>query len=293
MHKKHDNNKYKPYERVVYVMQGGGSLGAYQVGAYRALHEYGYEPNWIAGISIGAINAAIIAGNPPEQRLEKLNQFWDRIATHSPFDEFIERSDITSLHSLYNRSSALRALMMGQSDFFSPNILNPWFSSPSTPDKLSFYDTAPLKKTLLELIDFDYLNSKRVWLSLGAVHIKTGRLIYFNNVKFKMGPEHIMASAALPPGFPAVEVNGELFWDGGVFLNTPITAVFDAGPVMNTLCFMIDCFNPVANYLPDTLDRIQEREKQCYFSDIIYCCKLPIYSLTQHNFFNDLLFRNT
>lgn len=259
--------KQPSYDRITYVMQGGGALGSYQVGAYKALHEKGYEPNWIAGISIGAINAAIIAGNPPEKRYENLMAFWDKIATYAPLDFLVHSMEIDVLRSFHNRSAAWRALTVGQSGFYYPNPINPYTLENSRPDEISFYKTEPLKETLLELVDFDYLNTKKIWLSLGAVHVKTGRMVFFNNVNHKLGPEHIMASAALPPGFPAVEIDGELFWDGGIYLNTPITAIFDKGPVMNTLCFMMDCFNPMVNDLPDNLDRILEREKDIRYSN--------------------------
>lgn len=245
------------YPRVAYVLQGGGSLGSYQTGVIKGLLEAGYEPDWVAATSIGAIQAAIIVGNPPEKRVEKLEEFWHRVAPPSILD-FLADSDSTL--SAYNIMGASRALTFGQPDFFYPR----WFGGNipvwGDPQTLSYYDTSPLKKTLLELIDFDLLNSGPIRLSLGAVQISTGHLIYFNNINYRIEAEHIMASAALPPGFPAVEIDGELYWDGGVHSNTPLEGILEAIPAEDTLCFLIDCFGG-RPFIPSNMNEIEERMK--------------------------------
>jgi NTE family protein len=250
------------FPRVAYVLQGGGSLGAYQMGVVEALLQSGYEPDWIAATSIGAIQAAIIVGNPPEKRIERLHQFWERVAPHTMLD-FLGESKATS--DMYNRLAASLALMRGQPDFFYPR----WFSGTlplwGDPTTLSFYDTAPLRKTLLELVDFDLLNSCPIRLSLGSVQVSSGHLIYFNNINYKIEVDHVMASAALPPGFPAVDIDGELYWDGGVHSNSPLEVILEAKPAENTLCFLIDCFGGSA-FIPSTMNEIEERVKDISYS---------------------------
>jgi len=258
--------KKKPsrkYERVVYVLQGGGALGAYQVGVIAALHEHHYFPDAISGISIGAINAAILAGNSAETRVETLKLFWNKISTQFPFDELnVFKQNLTGL---YNQLGATSALLLGQPNFFKPRLHNPWVMREKEVDKISFYDIAPLRKTLLELIDFDRINAKEIPLYLGAVCVRTGEQVYFNNLEHHITPEHIMASAALPPGFPAVKVGDEFYWDGGVYSNTPITAFLKANPTHNTLCFAVNCYSPCGS-LPHTFDEVQQREKDIRYS---------------------------
>ena len=233
------------FPRVAYVLQGGGSLGAYQFGVVKGLLESGYEPDWIVATSIGAIQAAIIVGNPPEKRIEKLEQFWQRIAPPSVFD-YLGESSLTI--DIYNKIGAAHALLLGQPDFFSPRWIDGTLPIYGDPTTLSFYDTSPLRKTLLELIDFDLLNSCLIRLSLGAVQISTGHLIYFNNINYRIEVDHILASAALPPGFPAISIDGELYWDGGVHSNSPLEGILEAIPAEDTLCFLIDCFGGHRTY---------------------------------------------
>ena len=250
------------FPRVAYVLQGGGSLGAYQMGVVSGLLEGGYEPDWIAATSIGAIQAAIIVGNPPEKRIERLREFWERIAPHTMFD-FLGTSEATS--GIYDKVAASLALLRGQPDFFYPR----WFSGTlptwGDPTTLSFYDTTPLKRTLLELVDFELLNSCPIRLSLGAVQVSNGHLIYFNNINYKIEVEHVMASAALPPGFPAVEIDGEMYWDGGVHSNSPLEVILEAIPAENTLCFLIDCFGG-QSFIPSTMNEVEERVKDISYS---------------------------
>ncbi len=250
------------FPRVAYVLQGGGALGAYQFGVVKGLLEAGYEPDWIAATSIGAIQAAIIVGNHPEQRAEKLAQFWHKISPPRAFD-FLGESPATI--DLYNELCAASALMFGQPDFFFPRWGAGAAFVPSDPTLLSYYDTSPLRDTLLELVDFDLLNASPIRLSLGAAHVNTGHLIYFNNIHYLIKPEHVMASAALPPGFPAVNVDGEPYWDGGVHSNTPLEVILEAIPPENTLCFLIDCFGgkPMT---PTSMYEVMEHAKDISYS---------------------------
>lgn len=250
------------FPRIAYVLQGGGALGAYQMGVVKELLADGYEPDWIAATSIGAIQAAIIVGNAPEDRVAKLQQFWHKVATYTPLDCFAQS---TLTFQGYNQMACGLALTIGQRGFFNPRWCWPQWPLPATPANLSYYDTTPLRQTLLELIDFDRLNASPTRLSLGAVQVSTGHLIYFNNIHYVIGPEHIMASAALPPGFPAIEINGEYYWDGGVHSNSPLEVILDAEPEADTLCFAIDCFGGYP-FLPTTMAEVEERSKDITYS---------------------------
>lgn len=250
------------FPRVAYVLQGGGSLGAYQFGVVKGLLEAGYQPDWIAATSIGAIQAAIIVGNPPEKRIEKLEQFWQKVAPNNIFEYL---GELDSTLDIYNKISASFALLIGQPDFFYPRWCTGTFPLWGDPTTLSYYDTAPLRETLLELIDFDLLNSCPIRLSLGSVQISNGHLIYFNNINYQIEVEHVMASAALPPGFPAININGELYWDGGVHSNMPLEVILEAIPPDNTLCFLIDCFGG-PSFIPETMNEIEERMKDISYS---------------------------
>lgn len=260
------NARKQHYERIACVFQGGGALGAYQVGAYRALQEHGYMPNYLAGVSIGAINCSIIAGNPPEKHMEKLHAFWDLITPTMLSDLFIEDYSTFDLtHHLHNHMGATRALICGLDGFFKPRLLPPTPFTQDTPDKLSYYDTSELKTTLENLIDFDRINSKEVTLCLGAVNVVSGEMIFFNNQKMEITAEHIMASAALPPGFPAVKIGDDYFWDGGIYANTPLVTVMDALPEQDTLCFVVDCFR-LQGHLPQNMDQLEERQKDIRYA---------------------------
>ncbi|KTD23772.1 transmembrane protein [Legionella lansingensis] len=250
------------FPRVAYVLQGGGALGAYQFGVVKGLLEAGYEPDWIAATSIGAIQAAILVGNPPEKRIEKLEQFWQKVAPSKLFD-FLGESGATL--EFYNNMSALFTLLFGQPHFFYPRWCTGTFPLWGDLTTLSYYDTTPLRDTLLELIDFDRLNSCPIRLSLGAVQISNGHLIYFNNINYRIEVEHVMASAALPPGFPAVNINGELYWDGAVHSNTPLEVILEAIPAQDTLCFLVDCYGGLS-FIPQTMNEIEERMKDITYS---------------------------
>ncbi|MGQ0567868.1 MAG: patatin-like phospholipase family protein [Gemmobacter sp.] len=247
-------------EKIALVLQGGGALGSYQAGVYEALAEAGYLPDWVAGISIGAINAAIIAGNPPETRVAQLHAFWSEI-TDSPTAWAPDLFGGTS--ALSRQAAAQSALMFGQPGFFSPRRMLEWMS-PRRP--VSYYDTSALKATLERLVDFDRINAAtEPRLSVGAVNVRTGRFAYFDSTKITIRPEHIMASGALPPGFPAVEIDGEHYWDGGIVSNTPLSHVLDQLPRRSRLIFQVDVFQ-AHGQVPTTLEEVAEREKDIRYA---------------------------
>lgn len=252
-----------PAEAAVLVLQGGGALGAYQAGVFEALAAAGHEPSWVAGISIGAINAALIAGNPPVHRLRALRAFWERASSSvpftSPFDNGWGRR-------LFNEASAGIVAMTGIPGFFTPRFVPPWLALPGSFEAISLYDTAPLRQTLLELVDFDLLNNGPMRLSVGAVNVLTGNFTYFDNRERLIEPEHIMASGALPPGFPPVMIDGEPYWDGGIVSNTPLQFVLDTREGFSPmLVFQVDLFS-ARGMMPRSLAQATQREKDIRFS---------------------------
>jgi NTE family protein len=251
------------HERTVLVLQGGGALGAYQAGVYEGMVEQGFAPDWVTGVSIGAINGALIAGNPVERRLERLREFWDRLSSGLPWSPLAQ---LTPLRAGLNRFNALAAATFGVPGFFSPRIPPAVFAPDATPGALSLYDTSPLRRTLGELVDFDFLNrEQRVRLSVGAVNVHTGNSIYFDNRERKLGVDHIMASGSLPPGFPPVMIEGEHYWDGGIVSNSPLWHVMDDSPSLNALIVQVDLFS-ARGELPANLDQVLEREKDIRYS---------------------------
>ncbi len=255
----HTGSSARP-DKIALVLQGGGALGSYQAGVYEALSQAGYLPDWVAGISIGGINAAIIAGNPPETRVAQLRAFWEQI-TGSAKGWPSGAGDGTS--ALQQKAGAQSALLFGQPGFFSPRQVMEWIS-PRKP--VSYYDTSALKATLERLVDFDRINSStEPRLSVGAVNVRTGRFSYFDSTKTAIRAEHIMASGALPPGFPAVEIDGEHYWDGGIVSNTPLAYVLDQLPRRSRLIFQVDVFQ-AHGQVPVTLEQVSEREKDIRFA---------------------------
>ena len=251
----------------VLVLQGGGALGSYQAGAYQALCHFDFEPEWIAGISIGAINAAIIAGNPREKRVERLKEFWEMVSAPVPWNP-VTKSDRG--RSLFNETSAALIATFGVPGFFTPRFPPAPLWPQGSRESESYYDTAPLRKTLERLVDFDRINDLKTRLSVGAVSVTTGNFKYFDNFEFKklgkkIGPEHIMASGALPPGFPSVVIEGEHFWDGGIASNTPLDYVLDEAGRSDLLIFQVDLFS-ARGPLPVSLLEAAEREKDIRFS---------------------------
>src|SRR5690348_3860082 len=251
----------------VLVLQGGGALGSYQAGAYQALCHFDFEPEWVAGISIGAINAAIIAGNERDKRVERLKEFWDMVSQPVSWNPVVPGEHA---RTLFNETSAAIIATFGVPGFFTPRFPPAGLWPPGSTDALSYYDTAPLKKTLERLVDFDRINDLKTRLSIGAVGVTSGNFRYFDNYEFKklgkkIGPEHIMASGALPPGFPAVLIEGEHYWDGGIASNTPLDFVLDEETRRDLLIFQVDLFS-ARGPLPESLLEAAEREKDIRFS---------------------------
>src|SRR5882672_6841052 len=251
----------------VLVLQGGGALGSYQAGAFQALCASGFEPEWVAGISIGAINAAIIAGNAPEKRVGRLKEFWDMVSSPVSWNPVMQGD---RARSYFNETSAALIATFGVPGFFTPRFPPAPLWPQGSPQSQSYYDTAPLRATLERLVDFDRINDCKTRLSVGAVGVMTGNFRYFDNFEFKklgkkIGPEHIMASGALPPGFPSVEIEGEHFWDGGIASNTPLDYVLDESVKSDLLIFQVDLFS-ARGPLPISLLEATEREKDIRFS---------------------------
>ncbi|MEM5342820.1 DUF3734 domain-containing protein [Paraburkholderia azotifigens] len=260
------------YDEIALVLQGGGALGSYQAGVVEGLAEAKVEPDWIAGVSIGALNTAIIAGNAPENRVEALRGFWNAIC--HPLD-WVGRVGAWALpglgmHDLSRKWASMwaagRALTEGQPGFFAPRFPLPMAGlGKLDPSRVSYYDTAALKATLLQYADFDRINDGAIRVSVGAVNVRTGNLTYFDNRKMRLAPEHFMASGALPPGFPAVEIEGEYYWDGGLVSNTPLTEVLRDSDHKDTLVFQVDLWSARGNAPGDFLD-ISERAKDIQYS---------------------------
>jgi NTE family protein len=255
-------------DRIALVLQGGGALGAYQVGVYQALHEAGIEPDWVCGVSIGAINSAIIAGNPPERRLERLQIFWERITARKVW-HYTPDGDV--YRKARNLTSTFLTTTLGQPGFFKPHDVNPWFSPAGAMTATSYYDTSPLRETLLELVDFDLINSRKVHFAVGAVNVLSGNFLYFDNKNETIGPEHVMASGALPPALPMVKIGTDHFWDGGIVSNTPLQHLLDQDDKQNSLVFQVDLFS-ARGTLPRDIQEVLARHK-----DIVYS------SRTRHN----------
>lgn len=253
-----------PPDKTVFFLQGGGALGAYQMGVCKKLLMNHYEPDWVIGTSIGSINAAIIAGNPPEKRIAQLEAFWDSIATPTALFDWMDNDGYW--RKAQNMWSANMALTMGQPNFFAPRLVNPWFVEHSTPDLISFYDTQPLKQNLERLIDFDLINEKKVRLTLCAVKISDGTLAFLDNTREIITPEHIMASGALPPGFPAIKLHDQYYWDGGLSYVTPLSILFESNISGNVLCFMVDLFANREKE-PHNMFDINIRKKDMQFSN--------------------------
>lgn len=252
-----DPARWRPVgcKRIGLVLQGGGALGAYQAGVYQALHEAGLDPDWLAGVSIGAINAALIAGNPRERRVERLRMFWE-LVTSRPVWGFSPDGD--ALRQAHTMSASLAAAAFGQPGFFEPRVPTPWLRPRGAAGATSLYDSAPLLQTLLDLVDFDRLNDGEVRIGLGAVNVATGNFAYFDTRDGRIGPEHVMASGALPPALPPIKVGDALYWDGGIVSNTPLQHLLDNIGQDDMLVFQVDLFSArgvVPRDMMDTLGR--------------------------------------
>ncbi len=245
-------------DRIALVLQGGGALGAYQAGAYQALHEAGLWPNSVAGVSIGGINSAIIAGNRPENRLQHLREFWETVAAGRDWPFLPEGDDVRKMHNIW---SSMMTMIYGQPGFFAPNLENAWLSPRGARSAIAFYDSVPLRETLLRLVDFDILNNGDVRYAAGATSVATGNFTYFDSTRTTIGPEHVMASGALPPALPMVAIGTDQFWDGGLVSNTPLQHIVDHPPGDHVLVFQVDLFSargPVPRDMPDVLGRMKD-----------------------------------
>jgi len=259
-----------PFDCIALLLQGGGALGAYQCGVYEALAEADIHPDWVAGISIGAINGAIIAGNAPEVRVDRLREFWTQITStapwHWPGNPFLDFTRSDDLRNLLNQMSAGLAATLGAAGFFSTRLMTPWLQPGGSLEATSFYNTNELKRTLERLVDFDRLNAGSTRFSAGAVNVRTGNFVYFDSSTQAIRPEHVMASGALPPGFPAVEIDGEQYWDGGLVTNTPLQWVIESSPRrQDTLAFQVDLWSSRGD-LPRNIADVATRQKEIQFS---------------------------
>jgi NTE family protein len=263
----------RAFDCVALVLQGGGALGAYQAGVYEALAEAGLEPDWIAGISIGAINAALIAGNPPKDRVERMRAFWESISTDTwsgdgwrwdgPLTEALIKGEMARgfLHQLY----ATTAMVHGAPNFFAPRIVPPWLQPSGSLEATSYYDTSLLRATLERLVDFDRLGAGPMRASLGAVNIRSGNFVYFDTTDQRLTAAHVMASGALPPGLPPIEIEGEFYWDGGLVSNTPLQWVVDNNDAKRTLAFQVDLWS-ARGEMPRNLLEVATRQKEIQYS---------------------------
>ena len=247
--------------QVVLVLQGGGALGAYQVGVYEAMHEAGVEPDWIIGTSIGAINAALIAGNAPENRFERLREFWARVEIAAAEFDFLRL-----FTGLPNIAANLGTICRGIPAFFSPH-LPAWFGAhnPLGAESAAYYSTAPLRETLAELVDVTHIGERHVRLTVGAVNVRTGEMRYFDSRDETLTLDHVIASGALPPAFPAVRIGGDPYWDGGIYSNTPIEAVLDDNPRRDSVIFAVQMWNPEGPD-PETLWQVMGRQKDIQYA---------------------------
>ncbi|MGN6750118.1 MAG: patatin-like phospholipase family protein [Xanthobacteraceae bacterium] len=255
-----------PFEQVALLLQGGGALGAYQAGVYEALAEADLHPDWVAGISIGAINSAIIAGNLPKRRVDALREFWQAVSISPlgiPYFKQIEFGN--EEHMLLNQARAINILLFGAPNFFVPRLPPPTIWPPGSPDKASYYDITQLRTTLERLVDFDRINFGEMRFSVGAVDVRSGNFTYFDTTTHRIAFEHIAASGSLPPGFPATRIGDDYFWDGGLISNTPLEWVLDSRPRRDTLAFQVDLWN-ARGELPKDMIAVEVRHKEIVYS---------------------------
>ena len=260
------------FQRVALLLQGGGALGSYQAGVYAAMAEAGMHPGCVAGVSIGAINGALIAGNAPDDRVKALRTFWDKVTTPplglpSMFATMIGAMGVggDQFHALLNQTRAFATMAGGAPAFFSPRPVPPSPTGDLPPETASYYDVSPLRATLLDLVDFDRINSGELRYCAGAVNIRNGNFEYFDSLHQTIGVDHVMASGALPPGFPAVKIGDEYYWDGGLISNTPLQWVLETQPREDTLAFQVDLWS-ARGEVPRTMAGIEQRAKEIRFS---------------------------
>jgi len=252
----------KDCDRIALVLQGGGALGAYQGGVYEALCEVGVVPDWISGVSIGAINAALIAGNRRGECVAALREFWRRITDRTLW---LTAPDGDVYRQARNAYSSFTTALFGQPGMFEPHKTSPWFLPAGAKDATSYYDNSPLRQTLTELVDFDLINSGERRFSVGAVNVLTGNFVFFDNARETITPSHVLASAALPPAFPMVQVGTDHFWDGGIVSNTPLQHLLAQDDNLNSLVFQVDLFS-ANGPLPRTIQDVMARHKEIMYS---------------------------
>jgi NTE family protein len=249
----------KALGQTVLVLQGGGALGAYQVGVYQALAEAGIEPDWVVGTSIGAINAALIAGSSKGERVDRLREFWKRVEHGPSLANFMPSWMSASMRNVATVVNGVPSFFQPQpAAFLSPHV-------PLGPDAAGYYTTAPLMVTLEELIDFDQLNSGDVRLTVGASKVSNSEMVYFDSRDMALDVRHVLASGALPPAFPAVRIDGELYWDGGILSNTPVEVVFDDNPRRSSLVLAVHIWNPHGPE-PRSIWEVMNRQKDLQYS---------------------------
>lgn len=251
----------KKRPRIALILQGGGALGAYHIGAYQALEEAGYRPDWVSGISIGAINAAIIVGNEPKDRLNKLEELWFEISRPDEWGAYLP----DTWRRTFNQMSAASAMLFGQPNFWAPRFPSPALLSNIAPEAASFCDTTPMHATLERLVNFDLINSGKTRLSLGATNIGTGDLEFFDNWHQPISADHVLASGSLPPGFPATRIGNDLYWDGGCVSNTPLNVIYEEESHDHILVFMIDLWS-ASGPAPTSMDEVGWRQKQIQYA---------------------------
>jgi NTE family protein len=255
-----------PFQGIALVLQGGGALGAYQAGVYEAMAEREIHPTWISGISIGAINSAIIAGNAPGRRVERLRAFWESITDQSAWSAFLDPGwGGETGRAWVNYLEAAEILTGGVSGFFAPRFPPPWLEPAGSPGATSWYDSAALRDTLDRLVDFDRINAREIRFSVGAVNVRSGNFAYFDNAEIRIRPEHVMASGALPPGLPGVEIDGEVYWDGGLVSNTPLEWVLSAQSQLDLLVLQVDLWS-ARGEVPHDLTEVAMRMKEIQYS---------------------------
>lgn len=251
-----------PYDSIALVLQGGGALGAYQAGVFEALHEAGINANFLSGVSIGAINAAIIAGNRPGDQLDRLRDFWETLTRRKVW-AFTPEGDV--FRRMRNQHSAMMTMMNGLPGFFAPRQVNPWLAMAGASGATSFYDTSELKATLNRLVDWDILNNGERRLSVGAVNVASGNFRYFDTALERIDARHVMASGALPPAFAPVEIDTEQYWDGGIVSNTPLQYLLEQENLRDTLAFQVDLFS-ARGLLPRDMGEVISRHKDIMYS---------------------------
>jgi NTE family protein len=254
------------FESVALLLQGGGALGAYQAGVYAAVVDHDIQPTWVAGISIGAINCGIIAGNPRPQCVARLREFWELVSEDIGWSGwFGQMLDGEIARTFANQMAAGQVMSNGVPGFFGPRFVPPYLAKAGTRSATSWYETGALKSTLERFIDFDRINARERRFSVGAVNVRTGNFAYFDNATDTIRPEHIMASGALPPAFPAVEIDGEYYWDGGMVSNTPLDWILSSGSELDTLALQVDLWS-ASGELPRDLAGVATRMKDIQYS---------------------------